>query len=91
MTTESITEFFRNTEWGQVLRQVGHQEGHQEGQDQTRIEIFEALLHERFGDDPQVVVAAARLRGWPDVTSAVHAITTAASLDLLVNAEPPPA
>lgn len=92
MTVESLVEFFRDTEMGKKAIQEGlrrgleegHHRGLEEGRDQTRAEIFEALLHERFADDPRIPALVEKLGGWPDLTAAVHAISSASSLDELM-------
>jgi hypothetical protein len=85
MTVESVAAFYRDTQFGQTLRAEGREEGRGEG----RAELLEALLVERFGEQPDAAVIARRLAGWKDGAAAVHAITVATSLGELQDAEPP--
>jgi len=73
MTAESIAEFWRDGEIGQILIQQGRQEGRQEG----RAELLMTLLRASFGDQPDLPEIAQRLAGWPSTEAAVRAITAA--------------
>ena len=47
------------------------------------------MLKDRFGDRPGMLDVASRLARWPDEAAAVHAISSAASVDELARLDPP--
>jgi hypothetical protein len=97
---ESIERDFGPTEYVRGLRREAHSEGRSEGRDegrnegrnegreQARVELLTALLRERFGDRADVSALARRLAGWPEVATAVHAVSAASSLDDLLDSLP---
>lgn len=85
MAVETIAELFRDTAFGEALVQQGLEQGLERGREQ----LLTVLLQERFGSHPRIPAVARRLTGWPDASSAVHAITVAASVDDLSTAPPP--
>lgn len=87
MTMESIAEFYRDTDLGHVLQDVGRKEGRKEGRQEGREAALVEAITDRFGPDPGVPVIAHRLAGWS--VGAFHAVIAAASLADLAVAEPP--
>jgi hypothetical protein len=94
MAVESIAELFRDTAFGQALVQQGREQGlergmargMEQGMEQGREQLLVALLEDRFGSHRVIPALARCLTGWADAGSAVHAITTAASLEELSSA-----
>jgi hypothetical protein len=80
MNTKVVAEIFRDTEVGRAL--------HQEGREEGRVELLSDLLRDRFGDHPNIPAVAHRLATGPNATTAVHAISTAATLEDLLTAQP---
>jgi hypothetical protein len=84
MTVESVAEFYRDTGFGRRLRD----EGREEGREEERESLLAALLADRFGEHPALPALARRLARLSDGAAAVHAITTAATLEDLQQADP---
>jgi hypothetical protein len=93
MSVDSVADLFRDTKFGQALveqgLEQGREEGLEQGLEQGAVRLLTALLHDRFGFHSAIPVLARRLNRWPDSLAAVHAITSATSLDDLLNAQPP--
>jgi hypothetical protein len=84
MSIQPIVDHYRDTEVGQHLQRLGRQEGRQE----EKASMLFALLHARFGDQPETAAIVRRLSGWTD-SAAVEAILSAPNLSTLITAEPP--
>ena len=76
MTTESIAEFYRGTDVGQVIENRGRDEG--------RIGMLIDLLQDRYGEDPQLPVIAAHLARAHSDISVFDTVTQARTLDQLM-------
>ncbi|HST84303.1 MAG TPA: hypothetical protein VLL08_21380 [Kineosporiaceae bacterium] len=85
MTVEDTTEFFRGLAWGQTLLEQGLEQGLERGLEQGLV----ARLQERFGTAAEIPAIAHQLARWPDPASAYRAITAAAALTDLADAQPP--
>lgn len=96
MSIEPLVDFYRETEVGHRLEELGRQQGLEQGLEQGlaqgreegREQLLLALLRSRFGDTPDLRAAAHRLAGW-DREAAVTAVTTVSVPSTLLNAEPP--
>ena len=86
MTVESVAEFYRDTRFGQKLRAEGREEGRDEGLEEGRETLLSALLLDRFGERPELSSLARLLAQWPDPVQAVHAVTTATTIEELQHA-----
>jgi hypothetical protein len=73
LTLERLTEEFGETALVRSAREESHTS--------ARTEVLAAMLRERFGDEPDVAAVAERLASWADTAAAVHAISTAETLD----------
>jgi hypothetical protein len=88
MSIEELAEFYSEAKFAQRQRQQardeGREEGRDEGLDQGRVETLAALLHDRFGEHPDLLTAARNLAGWPDKSAAIRVITGASTVEDLL-------
>jgi hypothetical protein len=89
MSIQPLVEFYRDTEVGHRLQDLGRAEGREQGVELGREGVLLALLRSRFADGPQVREAARRLAEWEDEAAAVEAIIAASGPGSLLGAEPP--
>jgi hypothetical protein len=87
MNIQPLVDFYRDTEVGQRLQDLGREEGRELGREQGREKVLLALLRSRFADGPQVRAAARRLAEWDDEAAAIEAITAASGPGSLLDAE----
>lgn len=81
MSIKPLVEHYRNTEVGHHLQRIGREEEKQE--------VLLALLHRRFGNQPEASSAILQhLAGWT-VTDAMDAILDAPNIETLLTAKPP--
>jgi hypothetical protein len=78
MSLEAMRIIFRETALATELRA--------EGRDEGREQLLEALLHDRFGAQPELVAVAQNLARWADVAAAIHAVTAANSFEDVLKA-----
>jgi len=84
MNIQPLVDFYRDTEVGHRLQDLGRDEGVGLG----REGVLLALLRSRFADGPQVREAAHRLAEW-DEAAAIEAISAASGPGSLLSAEQP--
>jgi hypothetical protein len=85
MNIQPLVDFYRDTEVGHRLQDLGREEGVELG----REGVLLALLRSRFADGPQVRTAAHRLAEWDDEAAAIEAISAASGPGSLLTAEQP--
>ena len=83
MSIEPMVDFYRDTEVGHRLQELGRERGMEEG----REAVLLALLRTRFGARRQVGEVARRLADWDDQGAAVTAVMGASDLPSLLSAE----
>jgi hypothetical protein len=84
MSIEPIVEFYRDTEVGHRLQDLGREQGLEQGREGMLL----AMVRARFGNHSDVPAIVQRLAGWNDQAAAA-AITAAASPAELLRAQPP--
>lgn len=87
MSIEPMVEFYRETEVGHRLRDMGREQGREEGREEGRERLLLALLQSRFGDHPKVRGAAHRLAAWGDESNAVAAVLSAPDVESMLGEE----
>jgi hypothetical protein len=88
LSIEPLVRFYKDTEVGLRLQDLGREKGREEGREEGRERSALALLRTRFGDSAQVRAAAQRFSHW-DEAAAVEAIVAAPDVDTLLSMDPP--